>query len=83
MDISLYTVDPTTGFVIACALMHPDKKLQALDLTFIKKRFKEKSFAKGASREQMAECSRLGLELDDFLQTCLKAMQGIAADLGL
>lgn len=83
MDIALYTVDPTTGFIIACALMHPSKKLSAVDLRRMKKRFKEKNFAKGASRDQMRECEKLGLELDPFLETCLTAMQGISEELGL
>jgi putative nucleotidyltransferase with HDIG domain len=83
MDIALYTVDPTTGFIIACALMHPSKKLSAVDLKRMNKRFKEKSFAKGASRDQMRECDKLGLELDSFLETCLTAMQGISDELGL
>lgn len=83
MDIALYTVDPTSGFITACALMHPSKKLENVDLHRMKKRFKEKSFAKGANREQMLECSRMGVELDDFLQTCLLAMQKSADTLGL
>ena len=83
MDFSLLTIDPASGFIIACALMHPDKKLGSLDLAFMKKRFKEKSFAKGASRVQMEGCSSLGLALDDFLQLCLGAMQKISAELGL
>jgi len=83
MDLSLLAIDPASGFIIACALMHPDKKLAALDLPFLKKRFKEKSFAKGASREQMEGCSRLALALDQFLLLCLGAMQKIAMQLGL
>ena len=83
MDISLLTIDPASGFIIACALMHPEKKLKSLDLSFLKKRFKEKSFAKGASREQMETCVKLGLTLDEFLQLCLQAMQKISPDLGL
>jgi putative nucleotidyltransferase with HDIG domain len=83
MDHSLLTIDPASGFIIACALMHPDRRLQSLDLPFLKKRFKEKSFAKGASREQMAGCAKLGMELDEFLQLCLVAMQKSAAVLGL
>jgi len=83
MDLSLLTIDPASGFIIACALMHPDRKLGSLDLPFLKKRFKEKSFAKGASRVQMEGCSSLGLALDDFLQLCLGAMQKISAELGL
>jgi len=83
MDIALYTVDPTSGFIIACALMHPSKKLESVDLKRMKKRFKEKSFAKGANREQMQECVKMGVELEDFLVTCLTAMQKIAPQLGL
>ena len=83
MDISLLTIDPASGFIIACALMHPERKLQVLDLAFLKKRFKEKSFAKGASREQMEGCARLGLSLDEFLSLCLGAMQKISPELGL
>jgi len=83
MDISLLAIDPASGFIIACALMHPDKKLAGLDLPFLKKRFKEKSFAKGASREQMEASAKLGLSLDEFLQLCLRAMQKISGELGL
>lgn len=83
MDIALYTIDPTTGFIIACALMHPSRKLEAVSLKRMKKRFKEKNFAKGANREQIMECTRLGLSLDEFLTICQRAMYGIHEDLGL
>jgi putative nucleotidyltransferase with HDIG domain len=83
MDIALYTVDPTTGFIIACALMHPSKKLENINLKRMKKRFKVKTFAKGANREQMQECIKMGVELDDFLTTCLSAMMKIKDDLEL
>lgn len=83
MDIALYTVDPTSGFIIACALMHPSKKLENVNLKRMKKRFKEKSFAKGANRDQMRECVKMEIELEDFLVTCLTAMQKIAPQLGL
>ena len=80
LDRALYAVDPTSGFIIACTLMHPQKKLQALDLAFLKKRFKEKSFAKGACRVQMAS---LEGDFDQFLGICLAGMQAIAPQLGL
>jgi hypothetical protein len=83
MDLALLAVDPTSGFIIACALMHPQRKLAGVDLDFMKKRFREKSFAKGASREQMEGGARLGLSLDEFLALCLDSMQGIAPALGL
>lgn len=83
MDKALWAADPVSGFITAAALIRPEKKLAAVDLSSLKKRFKEKAFAKGASREQMASCSELGLELDEFLEIALKSMQKIADDLGL
>ncbi len=83
LDKALYCADPLTGLVTAAALVRPDKKLAGVEAKSVRKRFKEKSFAAGASREQIASCSALGLELDEFIELGLKAMQGIAADLGL
>ncbi|MHB8055397.1 MAG: HDIG domain-containing metalloprotein [Candidatus Aminicenantales bacterium] len=83
MDTAIYAVDPLTGLIIAATLMHPTRKIGSLDVEFIKRRYKEKSFAKGARREDIETCRNLGLELDAFIGVCLAAMQGIAADLGL
>ena len=83
MDKAIYAADPVTGFIVACALMHPDKKLAPLDLEFMQRRFKEKRFAAGASREQMSSSSELNLTLDEFLLLSLKAMQSIHKELGL
>ena len=83
MDKALYAIDPTTGLIVAAALMHPDKKLGSLDVDFIMRRFKEKRFAAGANREQIQTCAELGLELEDFIGICLKGMQSISYELGL
>lgn len=83
MDWAIYSVDPLTGLIISAALMHPEKKLKAIDLEFLKRRYKEKSFARGARREEIEESKHLGLELDEFLSIAIAAMQGIAQDLGL
>lgn len=83
MDKSLFCADPLTGLITAGALVRPDKKLASVEAKSIKKRFKEKSFAAGASREQMAKCSDIGLELDAFIELGLEAMKGVAGDLGL
>ena len=83
LNKAIYCVDPVTGLIVASALMHPTKSLAGLDVAFVGKRFKEKRFAAGASREQIALCSEIGLELDEFLAIGLEAMQGIADDLGL
>ncbi|MDP3879774.1 MAG: HDIG domain-containing protein [Dehalococcoidales bacterium] len=83
LDKALICADPLTGLITAAALVRPDKKLAGVEAASVRKRFKEKSFAAGASREQIAGCSELGLELDEFIELGLKAMQGIAATLGL
>ncbi|MBI2329047.1 MAG: HDIG domain-containing protein [Chloroflexi bacterium] len=83
LDKALFCADPLTGLITAAALVRPDKKLAGIEANSVRKRFKEKSFAAGASREQMASCSELGLELDEFIELGLKAMQGIAPTLGL
>jgi putative nucleotidyltransferase with HDIG domain len=83
LDKALFCADPLTGLITAAALVRPDKKLASVEAKSVKKRFKEKSFAAGASREQISQCSNLGLELDEFIELGLKAMQDIAADLGL
>jgi len=84
LDKALYIVDPLTGFITAVALVRPDKKLASVELKSMKKKFKEKSFAAGADREQIKLCeTELNLSLDEFLEISLKAMQGIADELGL
>ncbi|HPW18004.1 MAG TPA: HDIG domain-containing protein [Candidatus Aminicenantes bacterium] len=83
MDWAISSVDPLTGLIISAALMHPEKKLKAIDLEFLKRRYKEKSFARGARREEIEESRHLGLELDEFLSIAISAMQGIDAELGL
>ena len=82
MDKAIYAADPITGLVVAAVLMHPSKKLEHMDVGFLKKRFKEKRFAAGADRDQIRSCSEFGMDLDDFLDLSLKAMQGVAKDLG-
>jgi putative nucleotidyltransferase with HDIG domain len=83
MDKALYATDPVTGLIVAGALIRPEKSLAAVDVPFLMNRFGEKSFARGANREQIAACSELGLELEEFLEISLKAMQGAAKELGL
>jgi putative nucleotidyltransferase with HDIG domain len=83
MDWAIFSIDPLTGLIIAATLMHPTRKLRDVDLEFVKRRYKEKSFARGAKREEIEECRNIGLELDEFIAVCLGAMQGISSDLGL
>jgi uncharacterized protein len=83
MDHALWCADPTTGFIVAAALVRPEKDLAGVRLKSLKKRWKESAFARGASREQMAGCEKLGIERDEYLQIALDAMQAHAAEVGL
>jgi putative nucleotidyltransferase with HDIG domain len=82
MDSALYCADPTTGFIVAAALVRPDKDIAQVQLKSLTKRWKEKAFARGASRDQMATCAELGLDRDEFLALSLAAMQARAGEIG-
>lgn len=84
MEWSLYCCDELTGFIIAVALIRPEKQLSFVTVENIMKKWPEKSFAGGVKREQIEECEgRLGIPLKEFIQIALEAMQTIAPDLGL
>jgi len=83
MDWTIFSVDPLTGLIIAATLMHPEKKLKAIGLEFVKRRCKEKGFARGARREDIEQCRNIPLEIDEFIAISIAAMQGIDKDLGL
>ena len=83
LDKALYSVDPITGLIVASALVLPDKKLSSLSRESVLRRFKEKTFAKGASRETISSCRDFGLRLDEFTEISLKAMQEVASEIGL
>ena len=83
MDKCLYSTDPVTGLIVAGALIKPEKKLSAIDVDFMIKRYHEKAFARGANREAIAACADFGMTLEEFLHISLTAMQSAAGDLGL
>ena len=83
LDWALFATDPATGFIVACVLMQPSKRLDAIDAEFMVRRFKETRFAAGASRENMAACSSLGLDLEEFLLTVHAGMMTIRDDLNM
>ncbi len=83
MDWTLFACDPLSGLIVAAALMHPTKKLKNLDVKFVLNRFKEKRFAAGAKREDIKECEKLGLSLEEFVRLALEGMQSVDEDLGL
>jgi predicted hydrolase (HD superfamily) len=73
-----------TGLIIAVALVQPTKKLENVTLESIKKKWNDKTFAKGVNRAH-AELApdNLGIPLDEFISLNLKALQGISSELGL
>lgn len=83
MDWAIFSIDPLTGLIVAATLMHPSRKIREVNVEFIKRRYKEKSFARGARREDIEQVRNISLDLDRFIAVCLKAMQGIDKELGL
>jgi len=83
MDIALFAADPVSGLIVASALINSDKKIDSIDADFVAKRYKEKSFAKGANRKQMLACEKLGYTLEEFLSIALIAMKKIGPQIGL
>ena len=83
LDKALFCVDPLTGLITTAALVRPDKKLAGLEAKSVIKKFKQKGFAAGVNRQQIALCSEIGIEFDQFIELGLAAMKAIAADLGL
>lgn len=84
MDWAIFCGDSLTGLIVAATLVLPSRKLADLTPESILKRFKEKSFARGTRREDIALCEeKLGLSLEEFVKIGLKAMQDISQDLGL
>lgn len=84
MAKTLYAVDELTGLVIAVALVRPSKKLADVDVKSVKKKFKEKSFAKGCNRDDIIKgAQELGVDLDEHMANVIAALQKISDELGL
>jgi len=84
MDWAIAAVDGLTGLIVACALIHPARKLEPLTVEFIQKRWGEKTFAKGASRETIQLCEeKLNIPLEKFVDITLTSMKEIHKELGL
>jgi putative nucleotidyltransferase with HDIG domain len=83
IDKALYCADPVSGLITAAALILPSKKLADVTPDFVIKKMGEKSFAKGADRDQIRSCSEIGLSLEEFIGISLDAMKKISDQLGL
>lgn len=84
LDKALLCGETYTGFLVACALVQPNKKLSEVSVEGAMKKFGSKSFAAGADREIMKQSEPLlGMKVEEIMDICLKEMQGIADELGL
>jgi len=81
LEHSLAAAESITGLVVACSLVLPDKKISSVKTSSIKKRMKEKAFARRVSRESILECEQIGIPIDEFITLSLAAMVGIEATL--
>jgi predicted hydrolase (HD superfamily) len=81
---ALFAVDEISGFLVACALVRPSKSLKDLEVGSVKKKFKDKAFARGVSREDVIQgAEELGVPLDDHIQFVLEALRPQEQVLGL
>ena len=82
MEKVLFAVDELTGLIGAAALMRPSKSVQDMELSSLKKKFKDKRFAAGCSRETIQQGAQLlGWELSELLERTLQAMKATEADI--
>ncbi|MBI2247391.1 MAG: HDIG domain-containing protein [Armatimonadetes bacterium] len=84
MERSLYAVDELVGFIIAVALVKPGKSLAEVDVASVRKKMKDKAFARGVNREDVIRgADELGVPLDDHITFVIGALQQFAPMLGL
>lgn len=84
MARALFAVDELTGLVTATALVRPSRSINEVDARSVRKKMKDKAFAKGVSRDDvLLGAQELGVDLDEHLQFVIDAMRGVAGSLGL
>jgi putative nucleotidyltransferase with HDIG domain len=84
MEKALYACDELCGFIVACALVQPTKKLEDVKVESVKKKFKKKEFARNVNRDDMVKgAEELGVPVDEHIEFVLGALRGISEKLGL
>src|SRR5208282_4284655 len=84
LEKALFACDELAGFITATALIKPGKSLAEVDAKSVRKRMKDKAFARSVSREDIVNgAAGLGVELDDHISFCIEAMKSVAGELGL
>ena len=84
MEKALYACDEITGLIIAVALVRPSRSIHDVKVKSVKKKWKDRSFAAGANREEITNATEeFGVDLWDHVENVITAMRGIAPELGL
>lgn len=84
LDRALFACDELAGFLTACALVKPSKSIHDVEVAGVKKKMKDKAFARGVNRDDITEgASLLGIPVDEHIDNCLRAMQKHATELAL
>ena len=84
MEKCLFACDEIAGFLTAVSLVKPKRSIFEVDVASVKKKMKDKAFARSVNRADIVEgAQELGVPLDEHIETCIRAMQGIARELGL
>jgi putative nucleotidyltransferase with HDIG domain len=84
LDHALFACDEMAGFLTACSLVKPGKTIFEVEPDSVKRKMKDKAFARGASRDDLVRgAQELGVPLEEHIATCIDAMRSIADRLGL
>ena len=84
LDKTLFACDELAGFLTACALIKPSRSIHDVEVAGVKKKLKDKAFARGVNRDDVVKgATELGVDLDRHIVFCLTAMQSNAEALGL
>ena len=84
LDKALFACDELAGFLTACALVKPSKSIHEVEAGGVKKKMKDKAFARAVKREDITDgAESLGLSVEEHVGNCLRAMQARAGELGL
>ncbi len=84
MAKALFAVDELCGFLVACALVRPSRSFGDLEVSSVKKKLKDKAFARGVSRDEVRQSAEeLGVPLDEHIAFCIQALRPVVGALGL